>query len=170
MHKIDKYNERKRVMEKIMAFYEKLNYYDRNQNWIYKFLQYMMGGFYILFMLLAVDQQFIKESWINTIDSIMFLGFTIYARLAPFTLTKEKGRNVPVIKKLRYTPVNHKLLLKFMGKILVRYVIRLTAICIVLQIILGSLVMGTVTWWNILYPLAVGSLGLVIGYCMIKIN
>lgn len=157
-------------MNKIETFNKKLLEYNRNQNYLYKILQYIMQTMVVLLMLvMTVDRDFMKTNLLKYSNQFMMIGFMIYGRLGPLLMIKEKDKNESVLGRLTYVPINRKKLIKFRRIILIKYLIKVVIVCIVVHIIASSLIMQQVTIWSLISPLSIGLCGWGIGEYIIRI-
>ena len=154
-------------MENITAFYKKIIEYDQNENWGYKFLQHMMEIFFVLPTMLNMSGEPPSVQARFIFITMLFMGFAIHARLAPFTIIKEEGQNQLLSQKLKYIPISKKQLFKKKWQVLWRYILKLTMISFGINLIISLCFFRHLTLWNGV-PIMMGLYGIMIGYWMIK--
>ncbi|MBP3889036.1 MAG: hypothetical protein J6F30_15550 [Cellulosilyticum sp.] len=155
-------------MEQIEAFYKKLFSYEINDIWGFKFLQHMMEIFFILPMSLTVADDFLTDDWRFVFFAMIFMGFAIYGRLAPFVYAKKGNMNQVLSQKLRYVPIPKHYFFKKKWQILSRYIVKLGGFSLVMNLVISVAFLGGISTNNLL-PIGMGIYGLLIGLWMIKI-
>ena len=154
-------------MKRVEGFYKKILNYHQNEYWCFKFLQYMGEFFFYGIMLLTIAVNELELFWRLICPIGVFMGWSIYSKLAPFVWIKDEGKSYKLMDKLRYIPISKQQFFKIRWQVLWQYVRRLTLVNLLLSTLMTLIFLHRITVLNLL-PLAMGGYGLVIGYCIIK--
>lgn len=106
-----------------------------------------------------------KLSVVNTSDDMEFLTivaviivFPVYFYMQPFVVGNLNGRVGSIYSRIKYLPVSPKAIRLYRFKRMLKFVLRVFAVCVVLQIGLSLLIYHRITWQTLVYLFLYGFL------------
>ncbi|MCM1162361.1 MAG: hypothetical protein NC412_14235 [Roseburia sp.] len=163
MKKKDRKSNEEKEQEKLAV--EQVKSFDRMRKELdsYYFLMYSMEKYIFLFIGCALMMLPVLEGdLIVYCVSAFLLSMSADFHLSPYQRVKENGKIIGIYEKCKRLPVSRKDIRKVRREYLFQFSVKI-GIAALLSQLFGAALAGKVSFWNVLYPVAVWLLVLGVG-------
>lgn len=138
-------------MEEYDNVFQKLNEYNVLMSKIVTWIMLAIAGMLTLFPYQVIE----NESKVMAFFAFNFMNVTVLMYMNAYTNVVEKGKTISVFQKLKYMPIDPKVVFQSRRKLLLRFLGKMTAIFQLLQLLSAIVFCHEVIVMNF-YPLFAG--------------
>ncbi len=163
--------------EKVSRFYEVLKKQPNEVSYVMVILYMFL---FVCMIVAFIPAQVLMEegdsigSIANSISLLFCIASWVY--MSRYQLVSDHSVTEKVINKLIYMPLRHNMYRKYLFRILIKYLLKVTTVGLVIQIVTAFVAFRQLSVWNILYiicpmfvvPLIVNAISIVTGNGMKK--